>query len=137
MNNINEIAGMKKKLTDLKVQSDLFKTYFFDYFESLDSNFNLISNCNRTNSTFEIYNNKLKLQAKCNNENLLEGKFSVLIQPTNKFNETYQLLFTWIFDSIGNIRSDIGYNQYSKNDFAGDFYVELVKLLMNSDKFEL
>ena len=135
---LNEIAGIKTRLSRLKFQSDILKNNFFDYIEGLNSEYNVLTNYSRDDFRFDIYGNKLKLQATYNNEETSsQGKLSVLIIKLEDKKEIYNELFFWKFDSYGNIKS-IDYKQdFSCNDFSEYFYIELMNKLIDSNQFEL
>ncbi len=135
---LNEIAGIKTRLARLKFQSDNLKNNFFEYIEGLNSEYNVLTNYSRDDFRFDIYGNKLKLQATYNNEETSsQGKLSVLIIKLEDKKEIYNELFFWKFDSYGNIKS-IDYKQdFSSNDFSEYFYIELMNKLIDSNQFEL
>ena len=135
---LNEIAGIKTRLSKLQTQSNELKTNFFDYIEGLNSVYNVLSNCSREYFTFDIYGNKLKLQATYNNnDSSYQGKLSVLILTIEDKKELQTELLFWIFDSYGNIKSNESKHDLYSGDFAESFYIEIMNKLIDSNKFEL
>ena len=131
-----ELAGLNKKLQDYKYQATELKNKFFDYIEGLNSEFKIFSNINKQDFSFEIYGNKLKLRTTFhNNETTNKGRFSALILTITEFNNVYKELLTCNFDYIGNVTcNDINYNI---EDFAEQFFIQIMNKLIESNNFEL
>jgi len=79
-NEIDEIAGIKYRLSKLQTQSNKFKNSLFDYIEGLESVYSVFSKYNRDDFSFEIYGNKLKIKATYNNKDTsFQGLFSATV----------------------------------------------------------
>lgn len=135
---INQIAGVKTRLSRLQTQSNKFKNNLFDYIDGLESVYNVFSKYNRDDFSFEIYGNKLKLKATYNdNESTFQGVFSVLVLSVEDDRDKFSELLSWRFDTYGNIKNADESYVYSVDDFAESFYIELMNKLIDSNKFEL
>jgi hypothetical protein len=137
-NEIDELAGIKTRLTKLQTQSNKLKNNLFDYIEGLESVYNVFSNYNRDDFSFEIYGNKLKLKATYNdNESTFQGVFSVYVLSSDVYRDKFSELLSWKFDNYGNIKNANENYVFSVDDFAESFYIELMNKLIDSNKFEL
>lgn len=135
---INQIASVKTRLSRLQTQSNSFKNSFFDYIEGLESEYNVFSNYNRTDFSFEIYGNKLRLKATYNSQDTpFKGIFSAVMLKIENAKETYIDVLSWKFDTSGNFINSDGSYAYTSYDFAESFYIELMNKLIESDNFEL
>lgn len=135
---INQIAGVKTRLSRLQAQSNSFKNSFFDYIEGLESVYNVFSNYNRDDFSFEIYGNKLKIKATYNSQDTsFRGIFSATVLKVDNEKDKYIDLLSWKFDTSGNIKNVEGNQFFTADDFAESFYIELMNKLMESDNFEL
>lgn len=135
---INEIAGVKTRLSKLQTQSNNFKSNLFDYIEGLESVYNVFSKYNRDDFSFEIYGNKLNLKATYNdNESTFQGVFSVFVLRVEDDRDKFSELLSWRFDTYGNIKNADESYVFSVDDFAESFYIELMNKLIDSNKFEL
>lgn len=136
MRKIDEIAGLKTRLTKLQFQSNILKNNFFDYIEGLNSVYNVLADSDRENFKFNIFGNKLKLQANYNNEETqFQGRFSVLLNTNVTDKDLYAELLTCSFDSIGNVMIKGQY--FCVSDYAEPFYIELMNCLIDSNNLEL
>jgi hypothetical protein len=137
-NEINEIAGVKSRLSRLQTQSNKFKNNLFDYIEGLESVYNVFSKYNRGDFSFEIYGNKLKIKATYNSQDTsFQGLFSANVLEVENDKDKYIELISWKFDTSGNIKNTIGNQFFTVDDFAESFYIELMNKLIDSNKFEL
>lgn len=137
-NEINEIAGVKTRLSRLQTQSNKFKNNLFDYIEGLESVYNVFSKYNRDDFSFEIYGNKLKIKATYNSQDTsFQGLFSANVLEVENDKDKYIELISWKFDTSGNIKNTIGNQFFTVDDFAESFYIELMNKLIDSNKFEL
>jgi len=137
-NEIDEIAGIKYRLSKLQTQSNKFKNNLFDYIEGLESVYNVFSKYNRSDYSFEIYGNKLKIKATYNNKDTsFQGLFSATVLEVDNDKYKYIELLSWKFDTSGNIKNVDGNQFFTANDFAESFYIELMNKLIESDNFEL
>jgi hypothetical protein len=135
---INEIAGVKTRLSKLQTQSNNFKSNLFDYIEGLESVYNVFSKYNRDDFSFEIYGNKLKLKSTYNSqETSFRGVFSATVLEVENDKDKYIELLSWKFDTSGNIKNTIGNQFFTVDDFAESFYIELMNKLIDSNEFEL
>jgi len=137
-NEINEIAGVKFRLSKLQTESNKFKNNLFDYIEGLESVYNVFSKYNRDDFSFEIYGNKLKIKATYNSQDTsFQGLFSANVLEVENDKDKYIELISWKFDTSGNIKNTIGNQFFTVDDFAESFYIELMNKLIDSNKFEL
>jgi hypothetical protein len=137
-NEINEIAGVKSRLSRLQTQSNKFKNNLFDYIEGLESVYNVFSKYNRGDFSFEIYGNKLKIKATYNSQDTsFQGLFSANVLEVENDKDKYIELISWKFDTSGNIKNTIANQFFTVDDFAESFYIELMNKLIDSNKFEL
>ncbi len=132
MSKLEEIAGLKYRLSKLQFQSDLMKSNFFNYIEKLSPDFNIISNVNLEDCTFEIYGNKLKLIGSYNKDNQsFQGVFTIFLLTTVDNKEVYNNLLFWVFDSIGNIKNVSSNYTYTHSEFPESFYFEIVNMIIS------
>lgn len=137
-NEIDEIAGIKYRLSKLQTQSNKFKNNLFDYIEGLESVYNVFSKYNRDDYSFEIYGNKLKIKATYNSQDTsFRGIFSATVLEVDNEKDKYIDLLSWKFDTSGNIKNVERNQFFTADDFAESFYIELMNKLMESDNFEL
>lgn len=137
-NEIDEIAGIKYRLSKLQTQSNKFKNNLFDYIEGLESVYNVFSKYNRDDYSFEIYGNKLRIKATYNNKDTsFQGLFSANAFEIENDKYKYIELLSWKFDTSGNIKNVEGNQFFTADDFAESFYIELMNKLIESDNFEL
>ena len=137
-NEIDEIAGIKYRLSKLKTESNKFKNNLFDYIEGLESVYNVFSKYNRDDFSFEIYGNKLKIKATYNSQDTsFQGLFSANVLKVENDKDNYIELLSWNFDTSGNIKNTIGNQFFTVDDFAESFYIELMNKLIDSNEFEL
>jgi len=136
---MNEISGIKTRLTNLQVQSNALKQNFFDYIEGLSSEYKLLENINRNDFSFEIFGNKLKIKSTYDStDSSFQGKFSIMVQTIFNGVITFEDLIYFNFNNIGNIKfSDDKTAKYYHADFAESFYIAMMNKLFESDKFEL
>lgn len=136
---LNEIGGIKTRLTNLQVQSNALKQNFFDYIEGLSSEYKLLENINRDDFSFEIFGIKLKIKSTYDSKNSsFQGKFSIMVQTIINGVITFDEIFYFNFDRLGNVKfpEDKAANYYHA-DFAESFYIAMMNKLIESDKFEL
>lgn len=137
-NEINEIAGVKFRLSNLQTQSNKFKNNLFDYIDGLESEYNVFSKYNRDDFSFEIYGNKLKIKATYNSQDTsFRGIFSAIVLKVDNEKDKYIDLLSWKFDTSGNIKNVEGNQFFTADDFAESFYIELMNKLIDSNEFEL
>jgi len=138
-NELNEIAGIKYRLTNLQKQSIVLKQNFFDYIEGLSTEYNALTNLNRTEFSFDIFGSKLKLKTTYDNTNSsYQGKFAVMVQSIINGVAIFDELFSLNFNSTGNVKFSIDKEaNFYFNDFAESFYIAMMNKLFESDKFEL
>ena len=136
---INEIGGIKTRLTNLQTQSNVLKANFFDYIEGLNSQLNVLSNLNRADFSFEVFGNKLKLKSTYENSNdSFKGKFSIMIQVISNGFISFDELLYLNFDIHGNVKIQNEKNaNYYHVDFAESFYIAMMNVLIDSNIFEL
>ena len=133
-----EIIGLNTKLSKLQTQSYELKNIFFDYIEGLHYEYKVSSTYNREDFSFKIFGNKLKLKATYNDKaTSFQGVFSVFVlRVENDKDKLIELLY-WEFDTYGNLKKADENYVFTSRDFAESFYIELMKKLIDSNKFEL
>ncbi len=136
---LNEIGGIKTRLTNLQTQSNILKENFLDYIEELNSQLNVISNLNREDFSFEVFGNKLKLKSTYDtSNNSFQGKFSVMIQIVSNGLIIVDEFYFINFDIHGNVKfPDEKHINYHHADFAESFYIGMMNKLIDSNQFEL
>ncbi len=125
MSKLEEIAGLKYRITKFQKQSDLMKTKFFDYVEKLQPDFNVISNINREDSEFDIFSNRIKFISSYDPNNIpFLGYMGVCTISKVENDKVLKIITYYHFDQIGNISNKSNAN-YDIDDFAEYLYLEI------------